>query len=224
MSYQVLGFQLFNLNDYGIKLFPAFKEDHLYFAKFQILEKYPDQDTHDEGSSQRSDKLLLNPNAKSKELLKNFPFTALLREELVQVKTTKQQLQNAITLFNLEYNYILILYLDTQDSADKLTKYFASLDLNVEETETIAQFIKKKQDELDEKIYKESLGKDRLQKKVNPKHSKEIPLLANHINIIEDDDDFKDLYLKLIQQFDNEFLHSESANFEYDSTTQKNIV
>lgn len=223
MSYQVLGFQLFNLNDYGIKLFPAFKEDNLYFAKFQIVERYPDQDAHDEGSSQRSDKLLLIPS-NNKEVLKSFPFTALLRDELVQVQTTKQQLQNAITLFNAEYNYLLILYMDTQEAVEKLTKYFASVDLAREEFESIRQFIQVKQDELDEKLYKESLGKDRLQKKVNPKHSKEIPLLENHIKIIEDDDDYKDLYLQLIQQFDNEFLHSENANFEYDSTAQKNVV
>lgn len=223
MSHQVLGFQLFNLNDYGIKLFPAFKVDTLYLAKFEIVEKQFDQHDLDEGSSQRHDKLLLVPS-KNNEVHKSFPFTGLFRDELVQVKTTKQQIDNAVTLFNVEYNYILILYFSSQDSANKISKYFTELKMETQETETLAKFIQQKEDELDEKIYKESSGNDRLQKKVNPVHSKEVPSLANHVIFLEDDDTFKDQYIHLIKQFDREFIHSESKDFEYDSTAQKNTV
>lgn len=223
MSHQVLGFQLFNLNDYGIKLFPAFKVDTLYLAKFEIVEKQFDHQDVDEGSSQRHDKLLLVPS-KNNDVLKSFPFTGLFRDELVQVKTTKQQLSNAVTLFNVEYNYILILYLSSQDSAQQVGKYFTDLKMETEKVETLAKFIQQKEDELDEKIYKESSGINRLQKKVNPVHSKEVPSLANHVIFLEDDDNYKDQYIHLIKQFDNEFIHSESKDFEYDSTAQKNIV
>jgi len=223
MSHQVLGFQLFNLNDYGIKLFPVFKENTLYFAKFEIVEKYADQDSHDEGSSQRSDKLLLTPS-KDEKLLKNFPFTALFRDELVKINTSKQHLKKAISLFNVEYNYILILYLDSEQTTANLNKYFTSIGLGTEDALTIREFIDRKETELDEKLFKESSGTQRLQKRANPKHVKETPILSDHIKILEDDDKYKDVYYELIEQFDSEFLHSESASFEYDSTTQKNIV
>ncbi|CCH46417.1 hypothetical protein BN7_6011 [Wickerhamomyces ciferrii] len=228
MSYQSIAFQLFNLNDYGIKLFPSFKIDTLYLAKFQIVEKFPEQhDDIDEGSSQRFDKLLLIPSKNDKvQLLKNFPFTALLRDELVHLNITGSigPLENGLPLFNVEYNYILILYFDTQETVNKLLNYLTNTGLQSINIDNIDKFIKDKEDEIDEKLYKESHGQKRLQKKINPKHSKEIPLLSTHIKILEDDETYKDVYLKLIKQFDDLFLHSENANFEYDSKIQKNIV
>jgi hypothetical protein len=223
MSFTILGFQVYNLNDYDVKLFAKFDEDQLYIAKLQLLEKYPDVDAEDEGSSQRFDKLQFSSDGKH-DVLKNFPFSALFKSELTLIKPKSTKLSNIIALYNEEYNYILILYADSEATTHSIEKYLAALQVPSQETASFQAYIAGKIDELDDKIFKESLGQKRLLKKINPRVTRELKILAKHVKIIDDDEKYVQTYATIIREFDEEFLHSEDNKYEFhSSTTQKSI-
>lgn len=221
MSFTILGFNVVNLNDYDVKLFTNFEEDNLYLSKFQLLEEYPH--VIDEGSSQRFDKLLFSSTNKT-NILKSFPFSGLFKSELTLIKPKEYNISNFISLYNDEYNYILNLYPDSKSSTILIEEYLTKLGVPVQETDSFQSFINLKTDELDEKIFKQSKGSSRLQKKVNPKVSRELKILDQHVKIIDDDDAYAEQYSKLIHEFDNEFLHCEEDKYTFDSSTTQKII
>ncbi|CDR41072.1 CYFA0S06e01068g1_1 [Cyberlindnera fabianii] len=225
MAFPVIAFQLYNLNDFDVKLFSDYQENNLYIARFAFEEHYPSTTDEDEGSSQRPDKLHLVNIGENKETLKQFPFNAMYKNELVNVKVGKSALTRSSFLLNQEYNYLLVLYFDTPETASKFEEYLTKLELPVETAETFDEYYTKKLDEIDATIFKESRGEKRLQRKLyRGMSTREVKFLSRYVKIIEEDAGLHDIYMKIIHEFDDEFLHSQNDKFEFDSTTQKPLI
>ncbi|KAH3671999.1 hypothetical protein WICMUC_004506 [Wickerhamomyces mucosus] len=213
-------FQLYNLNDYGVKLFTGFEEDHLYIAKLNVLEF---TDEYDEGSSKRSNKILFQTSSNNTNILKQFPFTGIYKNELSIVNVAKSQITNSITLFDEEYNYLLILYLETESKVEDLLQYLIKLGIPTVQSETFDSFISNKIEELDERLFKETKGTQRFQKKINPKKKTfQVRSIEDHVHFLEDEDpSLEEIYLRIIREFDNEFLNPQNDNTFDSSTTKK---
>ncbi|KAH3686791.1 hypothetical protein WICPIJ_002230 [Wickerhamomyces pijperi] len=227
MPVPIIAFQLFNLNDYDVKIFSSFEEDHLYFTNLTLVDNL---DQSDEGSSKIPERLSFQSPTNNKLIITQFPFTGISAKDVSIVDVAQQHESTAkvhsVTLFDGEYNYLLVLYLKTEQDVANLLSVLSRLQIQTTTASTYQEFISNKIDELDQKIYNESKGTQRLQKKVNPiKKPFQIRNITEHVHFLEGEDPtLEQSYLSVIGFFDNVFLNANNAGSSFDATTFKRNI
>lgn len=232
MSVPVLAFQIININDDSVKnLFKEIKQnDHLYVSKFDIAlsANSSNDDENDKDVNKLNEKFsVTSSNTETEKLfLKHFPFNSLLNHELelITIDLNGNILLKTVLLHNIEYNYLLILYLDSSESC---SRFNATCNLPERQFKSLKSFIHDSTTKLNEKIIKESLGKKELSRKTKIfPNSATLKNLVDHVTVIEEDPALNERYLEIFQNFDTQFIKpnfDDTVNFS-SSTTQNSFI
>lgn len=229
MPVPIIGFQLYNLNDYDVKLFSSFEEDHLYFTHLTLVEHVEELD---EGSSKNPEKLNFESPVNNKRIVTQFPFTGIYASEITIIdvqqpstETEPESQSHSVTLFDDEYNYLVVLYLSSAENVQLLLSILNKLQINTIKATSYQTFIDSKIDQLDQKLFNETKGSKRLQRKINPiKKPFQIRNISEYVHFLDGEDpQLEQSYLSIIKFFDNVFLNAQNGS-SFDATTFKRNI